>query len=166
VKFLGAGTIIGAYILALGIFYLYPSLGPFYTCPDHFAHFPNALSTYEIQQTAMEKAKLLSTSYRYFNTIGTDYFIAFLCMHIAQPLVVLWFLRKWKRIAGVLIIYDVLLIPAILLLEWHYFADLLGGAVVAIAAIGLLDIRGRDLPVTPAPIASSVQVPELQAIGE
>jgi len=131
------GSILTAYYLALALFYFWPSMGPFYTCADHFSIFPKSLATYEIQQSAILKAKLLMTTYKQFNHVDTDYFIAFPCMHIAQPLVVLWFLRRWKRIALCLIIYDILLVPAILLLEWHYLVDLIGGVLVAAAAIWL-----------------------------
>jgi L-lactate permease len=122
-------------------------MGPFYTCQDHFTSFPRMLDTYEIQQSAILKAKLLATSYKQFNHVDTDYFIAFPCMHIAQPLVVLWFLRRWKKMKIFLLVYDIVLIPAILLLEWHYFADLVGGAIVAVVAI-LLNRRQEveDLP--------------------
>jgi hypothetical protein len=41
----------------------------------------------------------------------------------------------------VLAAYDALLVAAILLLEWHYAVDLLGGVLVAIAAIALVDGR-------------------------
>jgi hypothetical protein len=36
-----------------------------------------------------------------------------------------------------LVIYDVLLIPSILLLEWHYVVDLIGGVGVAVLAIAV-----------------------------
>jgi hypothetical protein len=68
-------------------------------------------------------------------TVPMGFYIAFPCMHIAQPLIVLWFLRQWKRMVAALVTYDLLLIAAIILLEWHYFADLLGGVAVAITAI-------------------------------
>jgi hypothetical protein len=99
------------------------------------------LATYDYQQNAVLKARLLTTSYKQFNTINADYFIAFPCMHIAQPLIVMWFLRRWKRITYALILYDVVLVPAILLLEWHYLVDVIGGILVAGAAIGLASIR-------------------------
>ena len=35
-------------------------------------------------------------------------------MHIALPLIVMWFLRRWKRIVIVLCAYDSLLIVAII----------------------------------------------------
>jgi hypothetical protein len=140
------GTILTAYFVALAVFYLWPSMGPFYSCQDHFAHFPKGLSTYGIQQTAILKMKLLGASrYRPFNRVETDYFIAFPCMHIAQPLIVLWFLRKQRRIRMLLIAHDVLLVPAILLLEWHYYSDLLGGVLVAIVAIVLNDLQFRKI---------------------
>lgn len=134
------GTVLTAYAIALLLFYLWPTIGPFYTCPFH--SLPHIhLATYDYQQNAILKARLLTTSYKQFNTINADYFIAFPCMHIAQPLVVMWFLRRWKKITYALILYDVILIPAILLLEWHYLADLVGGVLVAGAAIGLASIR-------------------------
>ena len=72
-------------------------------------------------------------------------------MHIAQPLVVLWFLRRWKRIAYTLVAYDIVLVPAILLLEWHYLTDVIGGMIVAGIAIWLASIRiGNPLPRTSA----------------
>jgi hypothetical protein len=135
------GTILTAYYLALAIFYVWPSMGPFYTCVDHFTAFPHELSTYGIQQTAIAKAKLLAaTSYRPYNRVETDYFIAFPCMHIAQPLVVLWFLRRYRRMMVLLLAHDILLLPAILLLEWHYYVDLVAGIGVAAFAIWLSQI--------------------------
>jgi membrane-associated phospholipid phosphatase len=56
-------------------------------------------------------------------------------MHVAQPMIVLWFLRRWRRIALSLAIYDVGLIAAILLLEQHYVVDILAGFLVAGVAI-------------------------------
>jgi PAP2 superfamily len=133
------GAILVAYAIALLLFYLWPTIGPFYTCPFH--SLPHVqLGTYDYQQNAILKARFLVTPYKQFNIVGTDYFIAFPCMHIAQPLVVLWFLRRWKRITYALILYDVVLIPAILLLEWHYLVDVIAGVLVAGAAIGLTSI--------------------------
>jgi hypothetical protein len=83
-----------------------------------------------------QKAQLLATN-RSLSQVDTDYFVAFPCLHIAQPLIVAWFLRKWKRIVVFLLAYDALLIPAILLLEWHYFVDIVGGVAVAALAIAL-----------------------------
>jgi hypothetical protein len=50
-------------------------------------------------------------------------------------------MRRWKRIVYCLIAYDILLIPAILLLEWHYVVDLIGGVAVALIAIWINNSR-------------------------
>ena len=130
------GTLLTAYYLGLILFFLWPSMGPFYTCPGHFSEFPNFLRTYGSQLGMAQKAQLLATN-RSLSQVDTDYFVAFPCLHIAQPLIVAWFLRKWKRIVVFLLAYDALLIPAILLLEWHYFVDIVGGVAVAALAIAL-----------------------------
>jgi hypothetical protein len=130
------GTLLTAYYLGLILFFLWPSMGPFYTCPGHFSEFPNFLRTYGSQLGMAQKAQLLATN-RSLSQVDTDYFIAFPCLHIAQPLIVAWFLRRWKRIVVFLLAYDALLIHAILLLEWHYVVDVVGGVAVAALAIAL-----------------------------
>jgi PAP2 superfamily len=130
------GTILSAYYLALGLFYLWPSQGPYYLCPSHFSRFPASLQAYSIQQFLIRHALAL-WNHVPTHRISTDYFIAFPCMHIAQPLIALWFLRRWRRMVIVLFTYDSLLIVAILFLEWHYLVDILAGGVVAAAAIAI-----------------------------
>jgi hypothetical protein len=124
------GTILTAYFLALLIFAIFPSMGPFYLSP-----LPNPESfTAAMQHSFLAKANAL-WQHKPIQIIDTDYYIAFPCMHVAQPLIVLWFLRRWRRMACVLLIFDVLMIPAILFLEWHYVVDLLAGVLVAVAAV-------------------------------
>jgi len=129
-----AGTIMVAYYLALALFFLWPSQGPFYLCAHHFAEFPRQLQTYGYQKQFLINVKQI-WEHRAISQINTDYYIAFPCMHIAQPLIVLWFLRHWKRMVGILLAYDVIMVVAILLLEWHYAVDLIGGVLVAGLAI-------------------------------
>jgi hypothetical protein len=138
------GTLLTAYYLGLLLFFLWPSMGPFYICPSHFSEFPKFLKTYGSQIGMVQKAQLLATN-RSLSQVDTDYFIAFPCLHIAQPLIVAWFLRRWKRIMIFLLAYDVLLIPAILLLEWHYVVDLIGGVALAWLAILLNQPRVRSV---------------------
>ncbi len=132
------GTILTAYYLALALFYLWPSQGPFYLCPAHFSVFPDQLQTYALQKWSIANSQALWRHLR-VRHISTDYYIAFPCMHIAQPLVVVWFLRRWKRILAVLAAYDVLLLAAIVLLEWHYVVDIIAGVLVAGLAIAVVD---------------------------
>lgn len=130
------GTILMAYYLALGLFYLWPSQGPYYLCPGHFLRFPSSLKTYAIQKFLIGDVLAL-WNHVPIRRISTDYLIAFPCMHIAQPLIVAWFLRRWKRMLLVLFAYDTVLIVSILLLEWHYVVDIIGGIVVAGIAIAI-----------------------------
>ncbi|MGB9283564.1 MAG: phosphatase PAP2 family protein [Candidatus Sulfotelmatobacter sp.] len=132
------GAILLAYYIALGLFFLWPSQGPYYLCPDHFSRFPRALQAYSIQKFLIAHALTLWNRLP-IRRISTDYFIAFPCMHIAQPLVVMWFLRRWKRIVIVLCAYDAILIIAILLLEWHYVVDIIAGVMVAGISLTITD---------------------------
>ena len=69
------------------------------------------------------------------------YFISFPALHITIPLIVAWFLRKWKILSMIMVAYTALLVPAILILEWHYFADILGGVAIAGLAIAITHER-------------------------
>ncbi len=135
------------------LFFLWPSHGPYYLSASHFAELPHTLRTYTSQQRLLANAQVF-WEHKGKDRIGLDYYIAFPCMHIAQPLIVMWFLRKWKRIVGFLVGVDVLLLAPVLLLEWHYVVDLLGGVVVALLAIGIVDGWGSYPQPTDSPLQS------------
>jgi hypothetical protein len=148
------GTILISYYLALGLFYLWPAQGPYYLCADHFSRFPAGLQAYQIQKTLIAHA-LARWRHEPLARISTDYFIGMPCMHIAQPLVVIWFLRRWRRMVIALAAYDCILVAAVLLLEWHYVVDILAGIVVAGLAIAITGGgRRQQLKVTRASIGS------------
>jgi hypothetical protein len=132
------GTILTAYYIALFLFYMWPSQGPYYLCPNHFSQFPSTLLSYASQSASLETSKALWNHVRR-GPISFDYFIAFPCMHIAQPLIAMWFLRRWRRMIIVLAAYDVFLLVAIVLLEWHYIVDVFAGILVAGGAIAMVD---------------------------
>jgi hypothetical protein len=135
------GGVLTAYCIALIVFYAWPSQGPYYLCAEHFSRFPSTLQAYTIEKVLIAKA-LARWNHEPMSRISTDYYIAFPCMHITQPLIVMWFLRRWKRIVAVLAAYDVLLVIAIVLLEWHYFVDILAAVPVAGIAIAITDFSG------------------------
>jgi len=130
------GTILMSYYLALIIFYIWPAQGPYTLCPAHFSRFPTSLQSYSIQSTLIPHALALFHHAR-ITRISTDYFIAFPCMHIVQPIIVLWFLRPWRRIFLALAAYDLFLVAAILMLEMHYVIDILVALPVAGLSIAL-----------------------------
>jgi hypothetical protein len=127
------GTILVAYYIGLICFYLLPATGPYFL--SHSA------STGSAAVYASEKAIAAQLNGIHARSatlvVGADYFIALPCLHLVQPLIVLWYLRRWKRIAIALATYDCVLIAAILLLEQHYVVDLIAGVMVAAAAIAL-----------------------------
>ena len=134
------GSVVSAYYIALLIFYWMPATGPYALSQDHVPVSTAGMAAYEIQRALVEVLNQL----KHFHTksfMGMDYFIALPSMHIVLPLIVLWFLRKRKRIAAALIVYDLLMVPAILLLQWHYVVDLIAAVPVAALAIA---ISGRD----------------------
>lgn len=141
------GTLLMAYYLALGLFYLWPSQGPYYLSSLHFSRLPMSLQAYGIQKLLISDAMAL-WNHVPVRRISTDYFIAFPCMHIAQPLIMMWFLRRWKRILPALCAYDTILIVAIVLLEWHYLVDILGGIIVAGVAIAIAESASWRKPKT------------------
>jgi PAP2 superfamily protein len=132
------GTILLAYYIALVCFWLVPATGPYFICPDHFAVLPRGQRVYAVQAATLANLHALWSGNRK-ERIGLDYFIALPCMHITQPLIVMWFLRPWKRILAVLATFNVLVAASTLLLEQHYLVDLLGGVATALLAIALMD---------------------------
>lgn len=127
------GTILLAYCFALAMFYIWPAQGPYYLSPSGL---PSSLRCYTVQTTLVARAEALR-QHAPIHRISTDYFIEMPCMHIVQPLIVLWFLRRWKRMVTLLAAYDVVLVVAVLVLEMHYVIDILVGVVVAAVAIAI-----------------------------
>jgi hypothetical protein len=120
------GTIVTVYYIALVVFYFVPATGPYY--PADTSH-PYVQVLNELRDPRAPKA------------LGTDYFIALPCLHIAQPLIALWFVRRWKVIASVLAAYCLAVIPTVFLLQEHYVVDVIGGVIVAIIAIAMVPTR-------------------------
>jgi len=134
------GTILIAFYAALALFYLWPAAGPSVSCPDHFSMVPSGPLIYKIQYNFVAALGRFRARLP-LNAIGEDYYVALPCMHLIQPLIVIWFMRRWKRMVILLIAYDVLMLPAILLLEQHYLVDLIASVPVAALAIA---IAARD----------------------
>jgi hypothetical protein len=133
------GILTTGYAMALAIFYFLPTIGPFILQPS--PDFPNSLNTVLTQRIIFTKAQLLSRHQLAIPEILqvnlVDYYIGFPSMHIAMPLIAIWFLRRWRRVALLVAVFDLFLVMAIVLLEWHYFLDLAGGVAIALAAIAL-----------------------------
>lgn len=134
------GTILMAFYFALAFFYLWPATGPYASCAGHFSIVPNGPVIYHLQQSVLVTMERIHSGPP-LTAITPAYFIALPSGHFIQILIVLWFLRRWKRLLILMIAYDVLLVAAILLLENHYLVDLIAAVPVAALAIA---ISGRD----------------------
>ncbi len=124
-----SGSIVTAYYLSLVLFYFFPAQGPFFT-----AGLPQQLMSAHMQSNSLTNATALFHHTRWI-TPHADYYVAFPSLHIAQPLIAAWFLRRWRVVSALVFGYCVLLVPAILILRWHYVTDILGGLVVAVLAV-------------------------------
>jgi PAP2 superfamily len=136
------GTVLIAFYVALACFYLWPATGPYASCANHFTAVPSGPSVYRLQQAVLAALERIRSAAP-ISTISPSYFVALPSMHLAETLIALWFLRRWKRLSILIIVYDILLVPAILLLENHYLVDLIAAVPVAVLAIA---ISGRDTP--------------------
>jgi len=131
-------AVVLAYYVSLALFMLFPSQGPFYLCLDHASSFPTILKSYSIQQSLLDQAQ---QTWRHSSTllVSGGYYISFPCMHVVKPTVALWYLRGHRTIAWLLAAYLLVLPIAIILLEWHYFVDILVGFAISVLAIIVSD---------------------------
>lgn len=130
-----------SYYAALLFYYLWPSLGPFYVCGNHVSN-STGTEAYGIQKSLLVSLDSIWQR-KPRGLMSFDYFVAFPCMHIVQPLLVMWFLRRWKPFIVALSVYNSVLVASIVLLEWHYVVDLLGGVLVTVFSIWVIE---RVLP--------------------
>jgi hypothetical protein len=144
------GAIITAYYLGLIIFFFVPATGPYFLRP-HSTLLPH-VTIYSAQAGFIEKLAILRN--RHLTFVGIDYYVALPCLHITQPVIILWFVRKWRQVSLIFSTFSILLIPSILLLEEHYVVDLIGGVFIAILAIAMVD--GTRLFITPGETVGEV----------
>src|SRR3981189_3810758 len=62
--------------------------------------------------------------------LASGYYIGFPSLHIGLPVIAMWLMRRWRKVFWVLAIYNCIVVFAIVILEWHYAIDLVGGVAV------------------------------------
>ncbi len=133
-----SGAILVAYSISLAVFYFFPAQGPFL-----FSPLPMHTLTATLQSTSLASARALYHHSGWMDS-QSSYYVAFPSLHMAQPLIVAWYLRRWRRVLGILSVYCGLLVPSILILRWHYLVDILGGILVAIVAVAIVSIGSTE----------------------
>ncbi|HEV3339506.1 MAG TPA: phosphatase PAP2 family protein [Pirellulales bacterium] len=116
-----------AALIALAIFVVMPACGPFAEyglTPSHDQ------SIFLDHFLSLRDGSRQVISYR-----GAEGLITFPSFHVAWALVIVWALRGSRPVFAAFAVLNALLILSTMTTGWHYFADLLGGAAVAILAI-------------------------------
>jgi len=130
-----ARTIALCYAIGLVVYFAVPAKGPYSIEPSA----QTWTKSYLIQKALTNKSRMIwahGPEATKSMAGPDDYYISFPSLHVALPLVAIWFLRPWKRLAWIYSVYYVFwLLPSIFLLEWHYFIDFFGG--IATAAVVL-----------------------------
>jgi hypothetical protein len=135
-KFVSALAV--AYYFALFCFLLIPATGPYYTAAGHSPFWGTHYAVVPLQEHCIFQLDLFRAGLRP-EVVGADYWIALPCMHLVQPILVLWFLRSWRRVFWCLFIYDIALAISVVLLGQHYFVDLIASVPAALIAVIAVD---------------------------
>ena len=136
------GACLTAYDLALLIFYVWPTYGPYVFCGTHAAQFPAYLTAYSFQTSGMRS--LQAVSQHKMRYLASGYYIAFPSLHIALPMITMWLMRRWRKVFWVLAVYNCIVVFAIVILEWHYAIDLVGGVAAGVLALAIVGSPACD----------------------
>jgi hypothetical protein len=137
-----AGAITTAYYISLALFLAWPSHGPYALNPTDF---PHGMATDVIQRASYQSASALY-HHRQWVSPALGYFVSFPSMHVSQPFIVAWFLRRWRRVSLLIYGYCVLLALAIVVLQWHYLVDIFGGLAISMLAIKMVSMSPASTP--------------------
>jgi PAP2 superfamily len=127
------GACLTAYYIALLIFFIWPSYGPYVFCSQCLATFPRYLAAYNFETSGMRS--LEAVSHHKMLYLASGYYIAFPSLHVGLPVIAMWLMRGWRKVFCLLAAYNCVIVFAIITLQWHYVIDLVGGAAVGILAL-------------------------------
>lgn len=142
-------TLLVCYAIALTVFALCPVKGPYSIGTLHLTSYPRSLPTFWSQEEFLTRAQALFAHHLTpdISKVGfNDYFVGFPSLHTALPIIAIWFLRPWKRLARIqLWLYLTLLLPSVVLLGWHFLMDLAGGVAAAFLSIWITERISRAI---------------------
>jgi membrane-associated phospholipid phosphatase len=125
------------WLLGVTVYYLVPSLGPVYSRPQQFGDLPHTFNTRVQDLLLQDRVDVLAGVW---DTRAVQTIAAFASLHVAitvSTCLVAEVLRlpRWVRMAAWT--FAVLTSVSTVYLGWHFFVDVLGGAVVGAAAVVL-----------------------------
>ena len=124
------------WILGVGAYYLIPSLGPFSYSPEEFAGLARTMTQDTQARYLAQRAHLLAEPQAHD---ATAQIAAFASLHVAIMLMILLMVRYYglRRATQAMTIYVAGTVVATVYLGWHFAVDIVGGAVIAYAAVYL-----------------------------
>ncbi|HSU02941.1 MAG TPA: phosphatase PAP2 family protein [Nocardioides sp.] len=140
------------WLLGVAVYYLVPSLGPIYSAPGDFADLPATFNT-DVQQLLLDdRVAVLAGAW---DTRAVQTIAAFASLHVAITVttcLVAELIRLPHWIRGSAWTFAFLTSLSTVYLGWHFFVDVLAGAVVGVAAVVLAAVatghplRRREQP--------------------
>jgi hypothetical protein len=119
------------------VYYAVPSLGPAYSSPEWFASLPHTPNTAVIEMLRLDRAEVLAGPW---DTGAVQTIAAFASLHVAV-MVTLCLVVEMMRLPTVIRVVSWVFLGltcfATVYLGWHFFVDVLGGAVVGATAFVL-----------------------------
>ena len=132
-----AGAMLTTFYISLAIFYFLPAQGPFIA-----GGLPSNVLTATLERASLSNATMLFHHTAWINA-PRSYYVSFPSDHVAQPLIAAWYLRRWRIISAIVLGFCILLIPSILILQWHYIVDIIAGILVAIVSVLVVSAGSR-----------------------
>lgn len=127
-------AVFACYLGGLGVFLLFPVVGPCIYYPESFRAGYQATVTYALMQG-------MATEYRAATLAapvnGFGYFVAIPSLHVAIALVCQAFLRASPAHFWAFVPVNTLLIASTVLLGYHYLVDVPAGALLALAVLAV-----------------------------
>jgi len=125
------------WLLGVAIYYAVPSLGPTYSSPQWFASLPHTPNTSVRDMLLADRIEVLAGPW---DTGAVQTIAAFASLHVAV-MVTICLMAEQMRLPSLIRVaawtFLALTIVATIYLGWHFFVDVLAGAVVGAAGFGL-----------------------------
>lgn len=140
------------WLIGAAVYFAVPSLGPTYSSPEWFASLPHTPNTSVRDTLLADRIEVLAGPW---DTGTVQTIAAFASLHVAVMVTICLMTEQMRLpllVRASAWIFLALTTVATVYLGWHFFVDVLAGAVVGVAAFGLAaaatgnQLRRRDEP--------------------
>lgn len=125
------------WLFGAAVYYAFPSLGPIYSAPHDFDSLPHTYNTTIQEWLLADRVEVLADPAA---THAVQTIAAFASLHVAITVTLCLFLEimrfpAWIRLSAW--VFAGLTVLATVYLGWHFFVDVLGGAVIGVASLAV-----------------------------